>query len=163
MLLVFIRWVVLSPLLRVVLAPAKTFLISQHPRATTRSFVTYPLCVLLPNGEPPCYGLGGCDRALVGPFHGNTIAHALRAQRFGSMRRVGGSRTKTGDGWTRRPCEFLARLDPSACGPSYHRRKGSNMGPEDRKASRRCAKGTYKMDHVFVLGTDTHVGQTFCC
>lgn len=37
--------------------------------------------------------------------------------------------------------------------------KGPNMGPQDRKTYRGCAKRTHKMDHVFVLGTDTHVGD----
>ena len=55
---------------------------------------------------------------------------------------------------------FWKRLDVA---PLIIDEKGSNMGPEDRKASRRRAEGTFKMDHVFVLGTDTHVGETFCC
>jgi WD40 repeat protein len=32
------------------------------------------------------------------------------------------------------------------------------MESEDRKAYRRRAKRTHKMDHVFILGTNTHVG-----
>jgi WD40 repeat protein len=36
--------------------------------------------------------------------------------------------------------------------------EGPNMGSQKRKAYRRRAERTHKMDHVFILGTNTHVG-----
>jgi hypothetical protein len=71
-----------------------------------RPLITDPLCIFLPNGEPPCDGLGRYQCTFVGSVHGNPFAHALRPQRLGPMRRVGGSGTKTGDGGTRQPCKF---------------------------------------------------------
>jgi WD40 repeat protein len=38
-------------------------------------------------------------------------------------------------------------------------RVGPDMGSQDRKAYRRCAKRTHKMDYVSVLGTSAHVGR----
>jgi hypothetical protein len=35
---------------------------------------------------------------------------------------------------------------------------GPNMGSQDRKAYQQRAKKTHKMDHVFILGTNTHIG-----
>src|SRR6266850_2250818 len=85
-------------------------------RGSNRSLITHPLCIVLPDRQSPCYGLGRYQRALVGSIHGNPVAHAFWPQRVGLMRRVGGSRTKIGDGWSRQPCEFYSPLDTSACG-----------------------------------------------
>lgn len=62
-----------------------------NPRHSIRSLVTNPLCIVLPNGEPPCHGLRRYQRALVGSVHGNPVAHALGPQGVGPMRRVGSS------------------------------------------------------------------------
>jgi len=57
--------------------PSSSFKPSLLTQNSIRSLVTNTLCIFLPNGEPPCDGLGRYQCTLVGPVYGNAFAYAL--------------------------------------------------------------------------------------